>query len=68
MEDRFLAEEAWALLNARNLFPNIQLQGKCPYKLFIGQTKLSLPEFKFGQEKVYWQPRVKREKQEPPGQ
>ena len=41
---------------------------KCPFKLFTGQTKLSLPEFSFGQEIVYWQPRVKREKLDPPGQ
>ena len=68
MEDRFWQEAARALLYAKNLLPKIQLQGKCPYEVFTGQAKPSLPEFSFGQEVVYWQPRVKREKLDPPDQ
>ena len=67
MEDRFWAEVARALLYAKNLLPKTQLHGKCPYELFTGQAKPSLPEFSFGQEVVHWQPRVKREKVDPPG-
>ena len=48
--------------------PKIQSQGKCPYEVFTRQAKPLLPEFLFGQDVIYWQPRVKREKQDPPGQ
>ena len=68
MEDRFWVEAARALLYEKTLFPRIQLQGKCPYELFTGHAKPSLPEFAFGQDIVYWQPRVKREKLDPPDQ
>ena len=52
MEDRFWAEAARALLYAKNLLPKIQLQGKCPYELFTGHAKPSLPEFAFGQDSL----------------
>ena len=67
MEYRFWAEAARALLYAKSLLPKIQLQGKCPYELFTEQAKPSLPEFSFEQEIIYWRPRVKREKLDPPG-
>ena len=51
----------------KTYFQKIQLQGKCPYELFTGHAKPSLPEFSL-EDIVYWQPRVKREKLDPPGQ
>ena len=50
------------------MLPKIQLHEKCPYDLFTERSKPSLPDFSFGQEVVFWQPRVKREKLDPPGQ
>ena len=68
MEDRLWAKVARTLRYAKNLLRRIQLHGKCPYEVFTGRAKPSLPHFSFGQEVVFWQPRVKREKLGPPGQ
>ena len=68
MQDRFWGKATRALLYMKNLLPKIQLQGKCPYVLFKRRAKPLLPGFSFGQGIVYRQPRMKREKLDPPGQ